>query len=65
MHFEFEKLDVYQACLDFVVETDSVAESLPTGRAYLKDQLRRAADSIAANIAEGVGQFSPKEKVHF
>jgi len=31
----------------------------------LKDQLRRAASSIPANLAEGVGEFSASEKVRF
>jgi four helix bundle protein len=65
MYFEFEKLDVYQASLDFVVVADRVAENLPRGRAYLKDQLRRASNSIPSNIAEGVGEYSPQEKVRF
>jgi len=65
MYFEFEKLDVYQVTLDFLTVADEVAESLPKGRTYLKDQLRRGANSIAANLAEGVGEFSPAEKVRF
>ena len=65
MHFEFEKLDVYQAALDFVVAADRIAEALPRGRNYLKDQLRRAAASIPSNIAEGVGEFMPREKARF
>ncbi len=65
MHFEFEKLDVYQVTSDFVAVADEVAESLPKGRTYLKDQLRRGANSIAANLAEDVGEFSPAEKVRF
>lgn len=65
MHFEFEKLDVYHASLDFVVIADEIAEGLPRGRSYIKDQLRRAASSIPSNIAEGVGEFMPKEKVRF
>ena len=56
MYFEFEKLDVYQVALDFVVVADEICEALPPGRAYLKDQLRRSANSIPANIAEGVGE---------
>ena len=31
----------------------------------MKDQLRRAASSIPANLAEGVGEFSASEKVRF
>jgi len=65
MYFEFEKLDVYKVTLDFVAVADDVAETLPKGRRYLKDQLRRSANSIAANLAEGVGEFSPAEKVRF
>ena len=65
MFFEFEKLDVYQVSLDFVASADDVSEALPKGRAYLKDQLRRAANSIAANLAEGVGEFSQAEKIRF
>ena len=44
---------------------DEVTEKLPRGRSYLKDQLRRAANSIPANLAEGVGEFSPSDKVRF
>ena len=51
--------------MDFVAAADAVAGKLPTGRAYLKDQLRRAASSIPANLAEGVGELSPSEKVRF
>ena len=65
MYFDFEKLDVYQVALDFVASADDVAQKLPRGRRYLKDQLRSAANSIAANIAEGVGEYSPPEKVRF
>ena len=65
MYFDFEKLDVYQVALDFVVSADDVAQKLPRGRRYLKDQLLRAASSIAASIAEGVGEYSPAEKVRF
>ena len=30
---------------------------------YIQDQLRRAANSIALNIAEGAGEFAPAENV--
>ena len=45
-HLDHEKLDVYQAAIDFVVLTDGFVENLPRGRAYLADQLQRAATSI-------------------
>ncbi len=63
--FDHEKLDVYQAAIDFVVVADNVVEHLPRGRAYLADQLNRAATSVPLNIAEGAGEFSPAEKARF
>ena len=35
------------------------------GRAHLRDQIERAVTSVVANIAEGAGEFSPKEKARF
>ena len=63
--FDHEKLDVYQAAIDFVVMADDVVEHLPRGRAYLADQLQRAATSIPLNVAEGAGEFSRQEKARF
>ena len=65
MRFDFQKLEVYQKGLDFVVVADEIIGGLPKGRAYLADQLRRAASSIALNVAEGAGEFSPNEKARF
>jgi four helix bundle protein len=63
--FDFQKLEVYQKGLDFVVVADGIVGGLPKGRGYLADQLRRAAASIALNVAEGAGEFSPNEKARF
>jgi four helix bundle protein len=63
--FEHERLDVYQAAIQFLVLADTVAVELPRGRGYLADQLRRAASSIAFNIAEGAGEFAPADKARF
>ena len=63
--FDHEKLDVYQAAIDFVVLADDVVENLPRGRAYLADQLQRASTSIPLNVAEGAGEFSTNEKARF
>ena len=46
---DHEKLDVYQIAIEFVVLADEVIEHLPRGKAYLSDQLQRAASSIPLN----------------
>jgi four helix bundle protein len=64
-YFHHERLDVYQATIEFIVVADEVASRLTSGRGYLADQLRRSATSIVLNIAEGAGEFSRKEKARF
>jgi len=63
--FDHDKLDVYQAAIEFVALANSVVEGLPKGRAYLADQIQRAATSIPLNIAEGAGEYSRKDKARF
>jgi four helix bundle protein len=63
--FDHEKLDVYQAGIQFVGVANDVVERLPKGRAYLADQIQRAAVSIPLNVAEGAGEFSRKDKARF
>ena len=64
-HFDHEKLDLYQAAIEFVVLVDKMIPTLPRGRAYLIDQIQRAASSVALNIAEGAGEYSANEKIRF
>lgn len=64
-YLDHERLDVYHFAIQFVVLADEIVESLPRGRAYLADQLRRAGSSIPLNIAEGSGEFAPAEKARF
>src|SRR3972149_1817277 len=59
---DHEKLDIYQHALAFVAPAQKLADELPGKRGDLGDQLRRAATSIALNIAEGAGEYSPREK---
>ena len=62
---DHEKLTVYQTAIEFVILADEVIEHLPRGRAYLSDQLQRAALSIPLNIAEGAGEYAVDEKARF
>ncbi len=63
--FDFEKLDVYQVTLNFVLLTNESSKEFPRGTAHISDQLLRASTSILLNIAEGAGEFAPLEKIRF
>lgn len=63
--FDFEKLDAFGVAVDIVAAVDVIADALPPGRAYIRDQLQRAANSIVLNLAEGAGEFAPLEKARF
>lgn len=64
--FSFENLEVYTKTRLLVKEVYLLQEVFPKEERYaLCDQLRRAASSIPANIAEGSGRSSLKEKIHF
>ncbi len=58
----YEKLDVYRCAVEFLAAAGQVIEAMPPGTAVLRDQLERASLSIVANIAEGVGVRTPKER---
>jgi four helix bundle protein len=62
---DHEKLDAYHIAIEFVILADAVIEHLPRGRAYLSDQLQRAALSIPLNVAEGAGEYAIDEKARF
>lgn len=62
---DHERLHVYQVAIEFVILTDEIIGHLPRGRAYLRDQLQRAALSISLNIAEGAGEYAVDEKIRF
>jgi four helix bundle protein len=63
--FDHEKMDVFRVSIEFISLIESIISTFPKGKAYLADQLRRAGTSIALNIAEGAGEFSPDEKARF
>ena len=54
MAFKFEKLQVYQKALGFSSEIHDLTRKFPKEEMYiLTSQIKRAADSIVLNIAEG------------
>ena len=65
MAFAFEKLIVYQKSIDFSDRICSTTQTFPRGFYFLVDQLNRAALSIAANIAEGNGRFTARDRKNF
>ena len=63
--FDHERLEVYRKAEEFRGLADRVIAQLHPSRAYVGDQLARASLSICLNIAEGAGEFRPKEKARF
>ncbi len=66
MEFSFERLIIWNKSRELVKQVYLLTAKFPKEERYsLSDQLRRAAVSVASNIAEGTGRVSKKEKVHF
>ena len=66
VQFDHERLTVYRRALEFLIVAAQVAaKEIPPSCGFLGDPLRRAASSIAFDIAEGAGEYRPKEKARF
>ena len=64
--YSFEKLDVWVEARKFVKWVYMVTASFPNDEKFeLVLQLRRAAISIASNLAEGSGRTGSKDQAHF
>jgi four helix bundle protein len=63
--FEFEKFYIYQKGLEFHKSVFNLLKQNPKIDYHFQDQLKRANTSIIANLAEGIGRFSPADKRHF
>lgn len=62
----FEDLEVWQLAKNLALEIYKLTKNFPDTERYgLTSQLRSAAVSIAANIAEGFGRYHLKDSVKF
>jgi four helix bundle protein len=64
MAFKFEELRIWQKSVQLTSLIDEVANEFPKKEIFnLSNQIRRAADSVSLNIAEGsTGQTNPEFK---
>ena len=60
-----EKLDVYQASIEFFAVVLKIRDEVPRGHGDLLDQFLRASMSIPLNIAEAVGKNSKPDMKRF
>lgn len=62
--FDHEKLEVYREAVSFVAWLSALLEET-VRLGEVKDHLDRASTSMALNIAEGNGKYSPKDRCRF
>jgi len=62
---DYRDLLAWQKAIDLALEVDQVCDSLPTKASHLATQMRRAANSVYSNIAEGNGRFSRAEYLKY
>jgi four helix bundle protein len=64
--FYYRKVDAYKLAKELARYIYALLLKYPDYERYnLCDQMRRAAISIPSNIAEGLGRFAIKERIHF
>lgn len=62
----FEEMPLWQAAHGLAVQVHEVSASFPRHEVYgLTSQVRRAAVSVAANIAEAFGRYHYRDKLTF
>ena len=64
--FPFEKLEVWHKAIDFADTVYRLTKQFPDDERFgMTSQMRRAAVSIASNIAEGSARYSRDDFAHF
>ena len=62
VRFRFEKLNVWQKAIEYIELIYKISQNFPKSEIFgLQSQLRRAAVSVALNIAEGSGRTTRKD----
>jgi four helix bundle protein len=63
---DFTELETWQVARKLRTEIYTITKAFPAEEKYcLSSQMRRAAMSVTANIAEGYGRFSYQENIQF
>jgi four helix bundle protein len=66
MPFKFEKLEIWRLAIDVADEIEKLTQTFPKHEIFvLTSQMKRAADSISLNIAEGSTGQSNAEQSRF
>ncbi len=63
---DFRDMGVWQKSFRLLIEVYQFIKLFPADERFaLTDQLKRAANSVVHNLAEGYGRFEPKDKTRF
>lgn len=63
---DFTEMPVWKAAFDLLLEIYKITKTFPADERFgLISDMRRSANSIVHNIAEGFGRFEPKDKTRF
>ena len=63
---DFTEMPIWNKAMDVAVAIFDLTKNLPRTEDYgLTSQIRRSAESISANIAEGFGRYHKKDKIKF
>lgn len=64
--YNFEKLEVWELSVELTVKIYELTRKFPSEEKFgITNQLRRASNSVSANIAEGTSRLSKKDRARF